>query len=141
MTDHKKTPDILGDLLGGGEPEPLKRPAGQTTGQPQSQPTGIPASQNTIKPARKKKEPVAKPAPAKEQEEAPGDKVKATYYLATEVVEALEDGWIKLRKLTPKELRGQVSKSMIVELAVQMALDELESKGIKSLLAKKARKE
>ncbi len=140
--EHKKTPDILGDLLGG-EVIPEKKPAEQASTTPEYHNTGMPVSQSAIKPARKKKEPAAAeaPAPAKEQEEAPGEKAKATFYISSEVIEALEDGWIRLRKLTPKERRGQVSKSLIVELAIQMALEDLESKGVKSLLAKKASKE
>ena len=117
-------------------------PVSQNTIKTASQLAGIPVDQNAVKPARKKKEPAdPAPVPAKEQEEAPVDKVKATFYIATETVEALEEGWSRLRKLVPKDLRGQVSKSLMVELAIQMALEELQVKGIKSLLARKARKE
>lgn len=157
MADRKHTPDILGSLLGGSDQEPAKKPASQPTIKPVDQNTGIPEYHNaikteghndgipegqpTIKPAKKKRETAAQQAPAKEPEEAPGDKVKATFYISGQVVEDLEAGWIKLRKLAPKETRSQVSKSLIVELAVQMALEELESKGSRSLLAKKIRKE
>jgi len=65
--------------------------------------------------------------------------VKATYYLDAEVVEALEEGWMELRKLADKKDRGQISKSLIVELALQLALDDLEKRGADSSLAKKCR--
>ena len=149
MADRKHTPDILGSLLGGSDQEPIKKPVNQPTIKPVDQNTimpeyhnaGIPEGQPTIKPVKKKRETAAQQAPAKELEEAPGDKVKATFYISSQVVEDLEAGWIKLRKLSPKETRSQVSKSLIVELAVQMALEELESKGARSLLAKKTRQE
>lgn len=129
MADRKQTPDILGSLLGGSDQDTIK---------PESHNTIMPEKQPTRKLSKKK--PVSAPvAPAKE--EAPGDKVKATYYLATDLVESLEDGWIQLRKLTPKGIRSQVSKSLIVELAVQAALEELRTKGSQSFLAKKTRKE
>lgn len=148
MADKDRTPeDLLGSLLSGKKPGVQKpadqqpgRPEEETAGKPEDQHTGIPASHNTIKTARKKREPAARPAPAKEQEEAPGDKVKATFYISTQAVDSLEEGWIRLRRLAPKEQRGQISKSLIVELAVQMALEELKSKGEKSLLARKISK-
>lgn len=143
MADRKHTPDILGSLLGGSDTEPPKKPAGQPTIKPEYHNAGIPEGQKALKPVGQKRQPAAPPAPApaKQPEEAPGDKVKATFYISGQVVEDLETAWIQLRKLTPKQLRGQVSKSLIVELAVQMALEDLESKGEKSLLAKKAKKE
>ena len=141
MADKDRTPeDLLGSLLSG--KKPAQSPESQPAVIPEGQLTGIPVSQPTSKPVRKKKEPVSRPAPApaKKAEEAPGDKVKATFYLSTETVEDLETGWIQLRRLAPKETRGQVSKSLIVELALQIALEELKSKKDKSLLAKKASK-
>ena len=148
-TKRKETPDILGSLLGGDEQEPKKRPESQPAVKPVGHNTGTPEGKNTIMPAGQqairlagKKKPAVPPAPspAKEQETS-GDKLKATYYLSTEVLDQLEESWIRLRRMAPKEDRGQISKSLIVEMAIQMALEELESKGIKSLLAKKTRKE
>lgn len=142
MADRKSTPDVLGSLLGG-DTEPPKKPADQNTikteyhntGTPEYHKDGKPVKQPTSKPARQKK----KPAPIKE-EEASEDKIKATYYISTEIAEALEDGWIQLRRISPKDSRGQVSKSLIVELALQEALDELKSKGKDSRLGKKVSK-
>ena len=142
MADRKMTPDILGNLLGGSDQELPKKPEDKPVSQPTIKPeyhnTGIPAyhkdsktvDQPTIKPASHKKK------PAKVQK-ASGDKIKATYYIASKIVDSLEDGWIQLRKISPKEVRGQISKSLIVELAIQMALDELETKGKESRLVKR----
>jgi len=149
MADRKKTPDILGSLLGEVKETP-KKTEDQNTIKPEYHKAGIPEYHKdskpevkpTIKPVRQKASPLKDKdqIAGKEQEEAPGDKVKATYYISSEVVEALEEGWIQLRRLTPKDHRSQISKSLIVELALQIALEELESKGSKSLLAKKAKK-
>lgn len=145
MADRKTTPDILGSLLGGETepPEKQEKPVDQNTIKPEYHNTGMPeyhkdskpVKQPTRRPARQQK----KPAPIKE-EEASEDKIKATYYISTEIAEALEDGWIQLRRISPKDSRGQVSKSLIVELALQEALDELKSKGRDSRLGKKVSK-
>ena len=130
MADRKKTPDILGSLLG-------------DTIKPEYHNTGIPEYHNDSKPVRKStgktvSKPTSKPVSQKKAEpQEPAEKVKATYYLDTEVVEALEEGWMELRKLADKKDRGQISKSLIVELALQMALEDLRKKGSDSLLAKK----
>ena len=139
MADRKTTPDVLGSLLGG-DTEPTKKPADQNTIKPEYHNAGIPeyhkASKTAKQPASKPVRQQKKPAPIKE-EEASEDKIKATYYISTEIAEALEDGWIQLRRISPKDSRGQVSKSLIVELAIQMALDELKSKGKDSRLVKR----
>ena len=58
-------------------------------------------------------------------------KVKATYYLSQEAIDALEDAQYRLRRLAG-ENRARVSKSLIVELAVKMVLEDVEAKGDKS---------
>lgn len=63
------------------------------------------------------------------------NKVKATYYLSQKAVDALEDAQYQLRKMAG-ESRSKVSKSIIVELAIQMALEDVEAKGNKSRLLK-----
>ena len=133
MRDRKKTPDILGSLLGDtSEPEYHNAgiPVHHNDSKPVLQPTSKPVSQSTSKPARKKK--AQAPAP----DITPTDKVKATFYLDAKTVEALEEGWIQLRKLADN--RGRISKSLIVELALDMALKELEKRGSESSLYKKS---
>ncbi len=122
MAERKKTPDILGSLLG-------------DTSKPEYHNTGIPEYHNDSKPVRK---PTSKPASQKkDRDQEPAGKVKATFYLDSKAVESLEDGWMELRKLADKKSRGRISKSLMVELALQLALEDLRKKGSDSLLAKK----
>ena len=133
MRDRKKTPDILGSLLGDtSKPEYHNAgiPVHHNDSKPVLQPTSKTVSQSTSKPARQKK------AQAQAPDTAPTEKVKATFYLDVKIVEALEDGWIQLRKLADN--RGRISKSLIVELALDMALEELKKKGSESSLCKRS---
>jgi uncharacterized protein (DUF4415 family) len=138
MADRKKTPDILGSLLGD-----TSKTEYHNTGMPEYHNDSKPELQPTSKPVRKStgktvSKPTSKPVSHKKAEpQEPAEKVKATYYLDAEVVEALEEGWMELRKLADKKDRGQISKSLIVELALQIALEELEKTGQNSRLAKK----
>jgi len=138
MADRKKTPDILGSLLGDtGKTEYHNTgiPEYHNDSKPELQPTSKPVKQPTIKPAGK---PTSKPVSQKKaQAEEPAEKVKATFYLDSKAVESLEGGWMELRKLADKKSRGQISKSLMVELALQMALEDLQKKGSDSLLARK----
>lgn len=134
MPDRKQTPDILGDLLGQrpapGPKEPLPdagKPASQDTGIPVRQHTGIPVKQQTSKPARRH---TGKPAEAPEEE-----RLKATYYLSPEALDALEEAWLQLRRMAGSEGRGRISKSAIVEAAILQAVQELEAKEDRSQLA------
>ncbi len=130
MADRKKTPDILGSLLGD-----TSKPEYHNTGIPEYHNDSEPELQPTSKPVRKR---TSKPVGQKKAlAEEPAEKVKATFYLDSKAVESLEDGWMELRKLADKKGRGRISKSLIVELALQMALEDLRKKGSDSLLAKK----
>ena len=126
---RKKTPDILGNLLGD-----TSKPEYHNAGIPEYHNDSKPVLQSTSKPAGQKK--AKAPAPAPSQTE----KVKATFYLDAKTVEALEDGWIELRRLADKKNRGQISKSLIVELALDMALEELKKKGSESSLFKRSQR-
>jgi len=129
MADPDRTPpDLLGSLLTGKKQEPAQIP--------ESHKAGIPERQPTIKPARKRKPAVKKP-PTPQVKEPSDLKVKATFYISTGAVEALEAGWIQLRSLAPKKSRGQISKSLIVEEALQDLLEELTKRGADSSLAKR----
>jgi len=122
MADRKKTPDILGSLLG-------------DTSKTEYHNTGIPEYHKASKPEL---QPTIKPVSQKKAEEAgPAQKVKATFYLDAQAVEALEAGWMELRKLADKKDRSQISKSLIVELALKLALEDLEKKGADSSLARR----
>ena len=134
MAERKKTPDILGSLLGD-----TSKTEYHNTGIPEYHNDSMPELQPTSKTVRKSTgKPVSKPAGQKKAEaEEPAEKVKATFYLDSKAVESLEDGWMELRKLADKKSRGRISKSLMVELALQLALEDLRKKGSDSLLAKK----
>ncbi|HET6510544.1 MAG TPA: hypothetical protein VFH43_00015 [Candidatus Kapabacteria bacterium] len=62
--------------------------------------------------------------------------IKATFYLTKDTVNDLEDAWMKLRRLADGS-RGAITKSLIVRLALEIALEDMTSKGTASQLAKR----
>jgi hypothetical protein len=112
MAPRKPTPDILSDLLG--EPS-----ASHQAGTPVHQPTRTAADPNL-------RAPVIPPV----------ERLKATFYLDPTVLEQLEEAWHQLRKLTRGTDRGKVSKSLIVEVALALALQDLKAQGEASPLAR-----
>jgi len=138
MADRKELPDIMGGLLNGSAgrkapSEPAEQPASETAGQE----AGRQIEQLARKPAR---QPRGKPA--RQQPPSPTadtDKLKTTFYLSQDIVDALEDGWLQLRRLARE--RGSVSKSGIVEQSLLIALEELASKGAESKLARRMAKQ
>ena len=61
--------------------------------------------------------------------------VKATFYLSREVLFSLEEARLKLRDLARPGGRAKITKSLIVEVAIQLAIEDLEASGEKSPLA------
>jgi hypothetical protein len=61
--------------------------------------------------------------------------VKATFYLSREVLFSLEEARLKLRELARPEGRAKITKSLIVEVAIHLAIEDLEASGEKSPLA------
>jgi hypothetical protein len=61
--------------------------------------------------------------------------VKATFYLTREVLFSLEEARLKLRELARPEGRAKITKSLIVEVAIHLAIEGLEASGEKSPLA------
>jgi hypothetical protein len=61
--------------------------------------------------------------------------VKATFYLTREALFSLEEARLKLREMARPEGRSKITKSMIVEVAVQLAIEDLEASGEESPLA------
>jgi hypothetical protein len=141
--DRKQTPDILGSLLGDKKAEDTIKPEYHKDSKPVKQPTSKPVShknsktevKSTSKPVKQLRESPGKPE--EPSTEASEEKLKATYYIAIDAVEALEEGWYQLRKMASTDNRTSISKSLIVETALQIALEELEKSGQKSSLAKK----
>ena len=107
MPDRKQTPDIMSELMAGQE-----TPARKTV----SHKDGIPAKQhNGIMVSMKKK------ARQKQTEKAPAAEakpIKATFYLSPGSIEALEQLWMKRRQEAEPQLRGRISKSLLVEEAI-----------------------
>ncbi len=98
---------------------------------------GEPESQHTIKPERNKAgEPARKRRGTSAETGTGEDKLKVTFYVSQDVADRLEEAWMKLRLMASKETRTSISKSGIVERAVEEALDELERKGEKSRLGR-----
>ncbi len=115
--------------------------------EPASQPDSVPADQQDNEPAY---QPDSKPrrrrsiATTRMGNYVNGEKTKATYYLSEETLQALEEALPKLKRLAGglrhKEKRRLVTKSLIVEAALQIVLAELaegEEAGTHSPLAKK----
>ena len=71
--------------------------------------------------------------PVKKPDSRPS--VKATFYLTKEVLDYLEEARLKLREMARPEGRAKITKSLIVEVAIQLAIEELEASGEKSPLA------
>jgi hypothetical protein len=63
--------------------------------------------------------------------------IKATFYLTQDTVNGLEDAWLQLRRTAESGQRAAITKSLIVRLALDIALDEIRSKGTSSQLAKR----
>ncbi len=64
-------------------------------------------------------------------------KKKTTHYLSPDTSDALEGAKHAIRSLVSPELKRLVSKSRIVEMALQYVLDELSKKGPKSELVER----
>lgn len=57
------------------------------------------------------------------------DKVRMTYYLSQDIIDTLDESWYRLRRKTLQKDRDKISKSVMVEVAVRMALEDLEKEG------------
>ena len=66
-------------------------------------------------------------------------KRKKTHYLTHEISEHLDKTQLTIRSLVPEELRYRISKSLIVNKALAMILQEFKSKGINSRLMRTIR--
>jgi len=140
MIARKETPDILSDVLGG---KPLRVPATMVTktsitehhnagkhssGKTEHHNVGDTEHLNAGKPAHQKASAEAFEPTADED----SDKVKVTFYIASDAVQSLEDAWLSLRKLTKQRTRRSTSKSKIVEAAIRMAAQDVADKGEQS---------
>lgn len=127
MADRRETPDILGAVLGGDAPKDAGKPASQHDSTPARR-----QASKTMKPKASK--PVGQKTSTPAEPEA--KPTKATFYLSGETLEAMEDALYQLRKLAGQD-RSRVTKSALVEAALEAALSDLERKGATSQLASK----
>ena len=114
MAERKPTPNIMGELLG-------EKPEAPKPRRPVKQQASTTVKHLTSTPVH--------------QQASDTKPIKATYYFSPATVEAIEEAWLQLRKLDRTAGRSGISKSLIVEKAIQIALEELERKGDKSQLA------
>ena len=127
MSDRKRTPDLLDELLGGvGKQRGAKAEAADPA------PEAAPTRRGPPPPARRA---TASRTPDGDSEESTADKAKATFYLSPLAMEALDDLWYQLRRMALPERRTSISKSLIVDLVIRGALEELERDGRSSALA------
>lgn len=129
---RQQTPDIMGDLMNG----TLKgsEPVSNKAIQPQNQ-------TNREEPYEVKQESI-KTANITSNKTTLQDKVKekikmkekATFNLSLSSLEALEDAWIKLKRQFKGEQR--ITKTAIVEAAIEIAIKDLMVRGSDSLLYK-----
>jgi hypothetical protein len=84
-----------------------------------------------------RKKPVLEKAIKKRTRKRKKLKKKTTHYLSEEIFDTLEDAKEKLRDMLPDEKLSIISKSGIVNYALDMILKEFDAKGDGSLLVKK----
>ena len=76
------------------------------------------------------------PAPVEEYEAPP---VKVSYYITPDADDALEEARRTLRRMLQPDHKHDVTKSKIVDAAILMAVEDLRSNGIDSVLAQALR--
>lgn len=64
------------------------------------------------------------------------ESIKATFYLSQDVADDLEEARLILIRLLRPESKHDVSKSVIVEQSIRIAIEDLKANGAGSLLAK-----
>ena len=152
MADPKhRTPDILSSVLstpastpvpasveapGSTEATTKRKPVEQQDGKTANHNTGKTLRQQDGKTAGRQNGKIVSRQYSAPQAEA--DKVKATFYLAADAVEGLEDAWLQLRRQARGASRKRaISKSEIVEMALQIMLEDLEAHGEASRISGK----
>jgi len=128
MNNRKGTPDILGDLMAGATVEKDNK-----TFEEASQPAS-PQVDNEINKSRSKPVDSLTTRQADKSTTQEGRQEKATFKLSASTLEQLDDAWIYLRRKFRD--RTKATKNAIVEIAILMALDDLNSKDEQSKLFK-----
>ena len=112
---REETPDILGDVL---DPD-------ETEGSSSTENTDDTDEEQGREEARNSSEEEGDVDQPNDTENSP--KRKATYYLREDTLSQLEEVWFQLRQRADEGEKRKVSKSAIVEAAIEAAIDELES--------------
>lgn len=118
MGADQKKKDILGDILAGGDQQPVSGVAELNeliyqVNRPQAQ---KPETEERRRPVRKK------------------SSKKSTHYLSEEIFANLGETKEKIRDMLPDAEKTGISKSTIVNHALRLILKEFEQKGTQSLL-------
>ncbi len=128
MSDRQATPDVLGQLMSGSALEEESNKAIK------------PAVQRAIKQPHRKaintasNKEVTETSPIVRSVSAEGLKEKATFNLPIKTLEELEDKWMEIRKMAGNK---QISKTLIVEKALEMAFEEFDGQKQESKLYSK----
>lgn len=114
---REETPDILGDVLGSEE------------GDEESVETATAADEPREEKGREEEtDSNGEEGGADRTNNSSGEaKRKATYYLHEDTLSDLEEVWFRLRQQADKGEKRKVSKSAIVEAAIEAAVDDLKS--------------
>ena len=78
-------------------------------------------------------------APAVVEEEYETPSVKVSYYITPEADDALDEARRTLRRMLQPDHKHDVTKSKIVDAAILMAVEDLRSNGMESVLARALR--
>lgn len=120
---RQPTPDILGDVLAPDEADTESASPETKTPAPETEEQGVEEG---------REEEASSTADTQSAE-----KRKATFYVREAVLTELEEGWFQLRQMADRDRKGSVSKSAIVDIALEIILEELKSNGEESVLADK----
>ena len=119
---REETPDILGDVL-----DPDETEGGSST--ENTDDTDKQQGREEENDSSGKEGDVDQP---NDTEDSP--KRKATYYLHENTLSQLEEVWFQLRQRADEGEKRKVSKSAIVEVAIEAAIEELESDGESAII-------
>lgn len=144
MAEKNRTPDILGSVLNAptsATSAPLDakapvQPKATAARQTSKQQEGKTVRHNTIRTEKQQNGKMVNEQDSLPQ--AQDEKVKATFYLAPSAVEGLEEAWLQLRRQARGgHRRRAISKSAIVEAALQLMLEDLDTHGESSQISGK----
>ncbi len=119
------TPDVLGDLMGNST---VKQESNKASEQAPYKAIKQGGNKATIKRA------LTAGGAVKDAEGADEPKEKATFNLPIKLLGELEDRWVEIRKISGSK---QVSKTLIVETALELAFAEFDTKKQESKLYSK----